>query len=262
MFHTIIPYMFLNNHTNKTSGETLKKLAIYILLIISLSLLATPAVFADCQIECGGCAHTIKVIPVDATETGEPLVTGTPANLMIFHTGKGPIKNVWLLIVLNKPTYDNLDEITIDGETFMTKADFTLVTTKDIPPLLPNSATGYPGTTCQYNVFAIKDKMDEKGNHLYYGVKFFLNKITTMPTHFTLAVKLTAPADLKALILALGRYDSNLNIDCIRPQPFNRCSSFSKSTFVVPEIGTIVLSAAPFAALGAFGISMVKRRKK
>jgi len=241
----------------------MKKLAVCTLLIIGIILLVTPIVFAECQINCEDCAHTIKIIPVDATETGEPLVTGTPANLMIFHTGQGPIKNVWLLIVLNEPTYDNLDEIAIDGATFMTKADFTLVTAKDIPPVSPNSATGYPGTICQYNVFAIKDKMDEKGNPLYYGVEFFLNKITTEQFHFTLTVELTAPADLKALILALGRYDNGLNIDCRcpRPSPFNRCSSFSKSTFVVPELATIALTAAPFAALGAFGIHMARRRK-
>lgn len=242
----------------------MKKLVVCTLLAISMILLVAPIVFAECQIDCEGCSHTIKVIPVGSTETGDPLVTGTPANLMMFHTGQGPIKNVWLLIVLNKPTFDNLDKITIDGNAFMTQADFTLVTTKDIPPFLPKSSTGYPGTICQYNVYAIKDKMDEKGNPLYYGIKFFLNKITTTPTHFTLAVELTGPADLKALILALGRYDrGGINVDCgcPRPSPFNRYSSFSKSTFVVPEAATIALTAAPFAALGAFGIRVARRRK-
>jgi hypothetical protein len=240
----------------------MKKLIVFTLLAISMILLVTPIAFAECQIDCEGCSNTIKVIPVGSTETGDPLVTGSPANLMIFHTGKGPIKNVWLLVVLNKPTYDNLDKITINGTTFMTKVDFTLINAKDIPPILPKPATGYPGSTCQYNVNAIKDKMDEKGNSLYYGIKFFLNKITTTPTHFTLAVELTGPADLKALILALGRYDNGgFNVDCISAKPFNRCSSFSKSTFVVPETTTIALAAAPFAALGVFGIR-VRRRKK
>jgi hypothetical protein len=185
---------------------------------------------------------------------------------MIFHTGRGPIRNVWLLIVLNKATYDNLDEITIGGSTFMTKADFTLVTAKKIPPTQANSATGYPGSLCQYEVHAIKDKMDEIGNPVYYGVKFFLDKITTTPTYFTIDVELNAPADLKALILALGRLDESHHVDvgteCVSPKPFNTNSCYSKSTFVVPEIATIALSAAPFAALGAFGIRAIKRRKK
>jgi hypothetical protein len=239
-----------------------RRLAIIILVIASLILMAVPLVKADCQTECLGCAHTIKVIPVGSTETGEPLVTTTPANLMIFHTGKGPIENVWLLIVLNETTYNALNQITIDGKQFMTKEDFQLVTTKKIPPLLPNSTTGYPGSLCQYNVAAIKDKMNEKGNPVYYGVKSFLAQITKTPTNFTLAVELNSPANLKALILALGRYEYHSKccneINCAY-KPFNRCSSFSNSTFVVPDIAPLAVTASSFGALGIFAI---KRRKK
>ena len=244
----------------------MKRLAIGLLVLLSLILIVAPSVLA-CEPGCG-CSCTIKVIPVHPlpTQEGDPLVTSNPADLMIFHTGRGPIKNVWLLIVLNKATYDNLDEITIGGLTFMTKADFALVTAKKIPPTQANPATGYPGSLCQYEVYAIKDKMDEKGNPLYYGVKFFLDQITTSPTYFTLDVKLSAPAELKALILALGRRENNFHVDigteCVSPKPFDTNSCFSKSTFVVPEIATIALSAAPFAALGAFGIFAAKRRKK
>jgi hypothetical protein len=109
--------------------------------------------------------------------------------------------------------------------------------------------------------------MDEaKNNPVYYALKFILSEITTSPTHFTLAVNLSGPASLKALILALGRYDKDtkhgFDLFC-QPapvcSPFNRDSSFSKSTFVVPEITTVALTASPF---GAFGLYAVKRRRK
>ena len=235
---------------------------IFLLVIVGLILTAVAPALADCQTEYLGCAHIIKVIPVGSTETGEPLVTTTPANLMIFHTGKGPIENIWLLIVLNEPTYNALNQTTINGTQFMTKEDFQLVTTKKIPPLLPNSTTGYPGSLCQYNMAAIKDKMNEKGNPVYYGVKFFLPQITKTPIKFTLAVELNSPANIKALILALGRYEYHSKccneIQCAY-KPFNRCSSFSNSTFVVPDITPLAVTASSF---GALGILAIKRRKK
>lgn len=253
----------------KDVDENLRRLPILALILFSLILIAVPIARADQEIDCQGlcgCRHTIKVIPVGATKTGDPIVTETPADLMIFHTGQGPIKNVWLLIVLNEETYNALDRIAINGTTFMTKDDFQLVTAKKIPPIPSNPATGYPGSLCQYNVPAIKDKIKEKGNPIYYGVKFFLSKITTKPTYFTVTVELDAPANLKALILALGRYDSSFNRgcdyepDCISYKPFNACSAFSNSTLIVPEIATLALTAAPFC--GTVGFYAIKRRKK
>jgi len=103
--------------------------------------------------------------------------------------------------------------------------------------------------------------MNETGNPVSYAVKYFLPEITTVPTDFTLAVELTAPASIKALILGLGRYDppktKSSGIEC--NYPFNRFTSYSKSTLVVPEIATLALIASPFAGLGLYAI---RRRKK
>lgn len=234
------------------------RLTILFAVFLTLSVLAIPTVSA-CQ-DCSGCRNTIQVIPVESQKTGEPIVTGNPANLMIFHTGNGPITNVWLLIVINEPTYNALKNITIDGKLFLEKNDFKLVDTQKIPPTKPNG--NYPGSLCQYNVVAIRDKMNEKGNPVYYAVKFFLNKITTSPTEFTLRVNLNSQADLKALVLALGRYDSKINckcgVKCVGP--FNACSSFSKSTFVVPEASTLALTLAPLSGVTVF--YLFRRKKK
>jgi len=235
-----------------------------IVIMLSLTLAALPAALAQIQVDCEGCQHTIKVVPVGSTETGDPIVTSNPANLIIFHTGSAKITNVWLLLVLNEPTYNALDKITINGTTFMTKTDFQLVTAKKIPPTNANPSTHYPGSLCQYEVSAIKDNMNEKGNKLYYGMKSFLPEITKNPTYFKFEATLTAPAKLKILVLALGRCGSthgNIEPRCIpHYEPFNACNSFSKSTLVVPEMATLAMAAAPFGALGL--LYTFKRRKK
>jgi hypothetical protein len=239
-----------------------QKIAAIAVAALVFIFIAVPLVAADSS-PCSGSAHTIKVWPIGTTvDTGQPIVTSTPADLFILHTGQGPIKNVWFLIVLSKPTYDNLDKITINNTEFMNKADFKLVIASKLPPTAANATTGYPGTTWQYEVSAIKSNMNETGNPVYYAVKYFLPEITTAPTRFTLEVQLTAPASIKALILGLGRYDpskgaGSFGITC--DDSFNRFTSFSKGTLVVPEVATLALAASPFGALGLYAI---RRRRK
>lgn len=267
IFYRNIPRVFISTLNDFFFGERMRrpKLSLVLLAGIVLLLIALPIVAADSNIQCG-CSSNIQVIPVGSKETGKPLITDSPANLIIFHTGQGPITNVWLLIVINKPTYDNLVSITVNGTAFMTKSDFQLVTDKKIPSENTNWKTGYPGSECQYEVAAIRSNMDEaKNSPVYYGLKFILQKITTSPTHFQLAVNLSGPAKLKALILGLGMYyptekTFGPSISCFPiSYPFNRDSSFSKSTFVVPEVATLALTASPFGALGLY---TVKRKKK
>jgi len=241
-----------------------KTLSLVLAIVMSSIVLSTlPTAFAECQTTCG-CRHTIKVIPVGSAETGDPIVTSNPTSMMIFHTGGGKIINVWLLLVLNEPTYNALDKITTNGTAFMSKTDFKQVTTMKIPPIDPDPMTGYPGSLCQYEVSAIKDKMGEEGNKIYYGVKSFLREITNSPTYFEFEAELTAPANLEVLVLAMGKYGVNYGETSIRCvpnyNPFNACSSFSKSTLVVPEVATLAVAAAPFGALGL--LYTFKRRKK
>jgi len=249
----------------------MRRLTAYAIIALTLVLTAVPIAAAGCDTQINsGCRHTIAVVPTGAVKTGDPIVTTSPADLSIFHTGKGPIRNIWLLIVINEATYKALEEIAVNSTAFMIKSDFKLVEKAKIPPARPDEATQYPGSECRYEVSAIRDKLGEKEGPIYYAIKFFLARITTTPTHFELAVALDEAADLKALILALGRYDSNgcgdrgTGISCI-PQPtctepFNACSSYSKSTLVVPEPATLVLMTAPLT--GIAGLYFIKRRRR
>ena len=228
-------------------------------MTLLLVMAAVPIVAADT-----GSAHTIKIWPVGTTsETGRPIITFTPTTLFILHTGQGPIKNVWLLIAINEPTYDNLNMITINGTEFLNKTDFTILANSWIPLGPANSTTGYPGTTWHYMASGLRGAMNETNKIVYWTIKYFLPEITTIPQTFTVAVELTAPANLKALILGLGRYDdppNNIESSILQTDsPFNRFTSYSKSTLVVPEIATLALMASPFAGLGLYAI---RRRRK
>jgi hypothetical protein len=250
-------------------GRKMRRLLALSFTLLVLLLVAIPIANASFD-PCHGCRHIIKVIPVEPTfptKRGEPLITGNPANLMIFQTGRGlgSVKNVWLLIVLNEPTFNALVQINMNGSKFMEPSDFIEVTTRKIPPTDPDPTTGYPGSLCTYNVAAIKDKMNEtKTSKIYYGLKFLVNQISTRPTNFTLEIVLNTPVSLKALVLALGRLDvcggCGCGVSCIGNEPFNACSSFSKSTFMISEAATIALATAPF--LGAAGFYLIKHKRK
>ncbi|MBS7633192.1 hypothetical protein KEJ15_06200, partial [Candidatus Bathyarchaeota archaeon] len=61
-----------------------RKLLFPIFVLLTLILIFVSPVVAECQVDCSGCRSTIQVIPVGSTHTGDPIVTGTPADLMIF----------------------------------------------------------------------------------------------------------------------------------------------------------------------------------
>lgn len=234
--------------------------ALTVLLIIILTLTAIPQAKATP-------AANIRIIPIDSVETGEPLITTTPAKLIIFCVGHTPVKNIWLLITINKPTYDALSNITAVTENNLNTAileqqDFTPIPANEsprIPPQEPNENYEPPYPGCQftntYETSTIRDKLDAKRQDIYYAHKFFLNQITKTPQNLTLTINLNQPTtNLKALIMALGQWPQNYD------GPFNERSQYSGTTLIViPEIATILLTAASITALGTYTI---KRRKR
>jgi len=160
-------------------------------------------------------------------------------------------------MVLDEDTYNSLDTITTTLGVTVPKSDFKLVTSSWLPLLDADLSTvpPYSGSVVRYRVSAIKDKIGTTGP-LYFACVHLVNEVTTMPTSFTLTVNSNTPTSIKVLLLALGRYNSS-PVDFLLP--FNECSSYSNSTLVVPELGTILLIAAPLCALGAY---TVKRKRK
>jgi hypothetical protein len=197
---------------------------------ITVAVLAVVMLMAISNVNAEECRHIIQVIPVGSEETGEPRITTSPANLMIFHTGEADIKDVHLLIVIDNSTYEGLGTITTNTSLTISKSDFKLVTVNRL---------GFGN--CEYEVSAIKDKLGVGQDvDIYYNFTVFLEKITTSPTYFTLTVNSNP---VRVLVLALGKDRSDV---------FNACSSFSKSTFVIPEPATIFMAVASIAALGAY----------
>ncbi|MEM2613287.1 MAG: hypothetical protein QXO15_03555 [Nitrososphaerota archaeon] len=206
-------------------------------IIILSMLVMIPNVKANDQ----GCRDIIQVIPIGSIETGEPRITTSPANLMISHTGQNVnIVDVHLLIIIDKPTYDSLDNIIINNSTHfivLSKGSFS------------KGDGGKIGLdNCKYPVNAIKDKLKIKGGDIYYSFTYFMKEITKDPTYFTIEVH---SSPINVLVLALGKLEGS--------ETFNACSSFSKSTLVIPEVATLALTTASFLGAGSF--YLIKRRK-
>jgi len=232
-----------------------------LLLIIILTLTAIPKAKATPP-------ANIRIIPIGSTETGEPLITTTPAKLCIFCVGHAPVKNIWLLIALNKPTYEALSNITATTEDNLNTAilkqqDFTQIPANEsqrIPPQEPNETYDPPYPGCQftntYETSAIRDKLDAKGQDIYYAYKFFLDQITKTPTNITITINLNNPTtNLKALIMALGQWPQNYE------GPLNEKSQYSGTTLIViPEPATILLAVASITALATYTIKNRKRK--
>ena len=241
-----------------------------IALVLVLCLCTLPVLFA---VATPDPSANIKVWPVGGVETGDPIVTGSPADMMIYTTAQTKASyNVHLLLVLNEETYTGLDriEITNGVNVIYYQSDFDDGITnpsEKIPQADPDTEyLGYPG--CQederYGVGAVKDKLGTTGD-IYYCIKPVFDYIDTNPTYFTITVYGTS-TDLKVLVLAFGRTPTTQDLQdpLYDPfydafdDPFNEHSSWSGSTLIVPELATILLATA---SLSVFGLYTLKRKK-
>lgn len=219
----------------------------YIILFVAVFFAAISIVTADP-------GANIRVIPVGGVHSGDPIVTTSPAEIMIYSTSHTPIENVWLILAINKDTYDHLNTIKASAcmhptITFM-KSDFSTPTESKVPPEAASGA--YPGckTGAQYEVNAIKDKTETPttGKIYYAYKKFSIDPITTTVQIFTVTVDAPGVADMKVLVLANGCYEK---LDTAGDGKLNEKTPWSGSTLVVPECcGTLFATIASFAALG------------
>ncbi|HKZ95132.1 MAG TPA: hypothetical protein VJ249_11230 [Candidatus Bathyarchaeia archaeon] len=241
----------------KSPYLTVGLIAVVVFFMIS-SVKAAPDPFAN-----------LRVIPVGSTETGAARITYTPADLMIYVTTArhSPTKNVWLVIVLNTPTFNALDYITaigVDTSVTFDKDRFVLAAEPRIPPEAPDGPydSTYPGCTYddQYAIGGVKDQLGAAGQDVYYAYKFFKDSVTLTPYEFRLTLNFASAIDvsqIKALVLANGRSipDNNGNYYGL---PFDIKTPYSGSTLVVPELAPLFLALSFFTA---FGLYAIKRKK-
>ena len=254
-------------------------MALVLFLIIS-SALAMPDPFA-----------TLVVWPVGATETGEPIVTTSPADLIIYNNDNAHVLiDLWLMLVINKPAFDHLITIATSDTVELsflpehfTEIEGTESPSHMIPLSLPGSEPpaygSWPGMEedDQYDVGSLRSKLgipkttDAEYESMYYAVGDLdsspgwidhgpsgLDK--TDPEFFTITVDLTAGAgDWKVLVLALGYSEDGPHT---QEGMLNVHSPYTKSTLIVPELQTLVLALAPMAALGLYAIRYKRTRNK
>jgi len=231
----------------------MKKTA-FALLICILALMIVPCKASPFSV--------LAIVPEGEIPDSDPVeidYTG-PVTFDIWFTGTAhEVTNIWLVLALNNETYNNLGSITADGVTFL-KTDFEEVLAARIPPEAPDILIGYPGCTFddQFPVGPIKEKL---GEPCYYGYKPFGSSFDLDTSgrengkQFILTINLLGEVeDLGVLVLGNG-VDTTAN----GAPKFNVRSAWSKSTFVVPEPGTIAAVATSLVALMAY---TARRRKR
>jgi hypothetical protein len=223
-------------------------------LVIALCLCTLPVLFA---VAMPAPATNIKIWPVGTTESEEPVVTTSPAEMMIYVTAyEQRISSAWVILVLNTETYNGLDHIEVAGVNY-NPGDFKVVENGFIPLEEKGSeGAGYPG--CEgyltYGSGAVRDWVGEvdTGEDAYYAIKEVFGPIDTTPVYFTITHYGTS-TELRILVLAVGR-----EVETGLEGKFNNRSSFSGSTLIVPELATILLATA---SLSVFGLYKLKRKK-
>ncbi len=207
----------------------------------------------------------MATVPFVIAETGTiriepalPLMTKSPADFEIWVQGAGdPTHDPNILLVMTEATYDGwlAGDVMVSWETGLTnfsKTDFTSVDVlgEYVPP---------SGTTngARYTVATLKTKLNYPLEEpiegpIYWAMKPFLSEpLTTSSQKFT--ITLPPISNPRVLVYALGK-----TAQSGVPELFNNKVPPTIPGFVVPELGTILLAAASFAALALYS---VKRRK-
>lgn len=229
------------------------KKTLFPLLICILALMIAPCKASPFSV--------LAIVPEGEYPDSDPVeidYTG-PVTFDIWFTGAAhEVVDIWLVLVLNNETYNNLDSITADGVTFL-KTDFEQVLSARIPPEAPNTLIGYPGCTYddQFPVGPIREKLGEPYYYAYKPLGPGFDLYTSGRENgkkFILTINLLEEVeDLRVLVLGNG-----LDRTATGAPKLNVQSAWSKSTFVIPEPGTIVAVATSLVALMAY---TARRRK-
>lgn len=210
----------------------MKRRTAIIALIAVMAMLISPAY-----------AASIRINPY-STGYPNPVMLSSPARFNITATeGASAVYQPHILLVMTKASYDGLSgDVAVTwtgGSIVFHKSDFT-----NAPK---GSGNKIPlGVKADYTVASCADHLGVSGAPgVYYAYGPFLSgPITTTEESFTVTASSTA---LRMLVYAIGnKVDNSGKYDTNVP--------YSQPGFVIPELGTIILTVASFSALGLYSL--------
>jgi len=207
----------------------------------------------------------VASVPLAKAQTGTiriepalPKMIASPADYEIWVQGAGdPTYEPNILLVMTEATYLGLGSVEVNwtllDSTSFSSVNFTMA--DDLSARVPDTGTT---SGASYTVASLKTHLNYPDDEpiegpIYWAMGPFVNEpLTTSPQDFTVTLT-TSEDDPKMLIYALGKTQQSKV-----PELFNSKVPPTIPGFVVPELGTILLAAAPFAALALYAI---KRKK-
>jgi hypothetical protein len=176
-----------------------------------------------------------------------PLMIGSPADFEVWVQGAGdPTFNPHILLVITEECKLGLAGdivVTWDGGSLnIAPNEFIEATDKFVPPMGATSGA-------RYTVASLKDHIGTEGPIFWAMGSILEGPIHTSPrSAFTVTIDSNST---RVLVYVMGMTDSACGLFDTRVPP-------TIPGFVVPEVGTLLLTLAP---LGAFGLYAFKRRR-
>lgn len=236
----------------------MKKL-ILIAMVITVFAITTSPVLAEGQ-------GTIRIEP-HGSYYPLPIMLSSPATFNIsVQPSAAPTCQPHLLLVITNDTYNQLVDGMLTVTVNWTTVDFININignwngpetdnSKDIPDNAPLD------TGIGYNVAVLQDHIGNEEDPIYWNFTSILGPgafLTQTPQEFTITLPSENPRMLVYALGKIGQYGSGVVCPGANA-PFSNRVPPTKPGLVVPELGTILLTAAPFCA---FALYKYRRKKQ
>jgi len=240
-------YIYMRQNPKTVWDKYMTKNKLLLLFAVVLVVAAVPLVKAQ--------TGTIRIGPEDKQW---PVMTESPADFEVWVQGAGdPTYEPNILLVMTEASYSGWlsGNVTVSwtggGQTNFSKTDFTSVEelSSRVPPTGTTNGASYTVASLKTHInYPLDEPID---GPIYWAMGPFVDEpLTGVPQEFTVTLPSTEP---RMLVYALGK-TAHSEIS----ELFNNKVPPTIPGFVVPELGTILLAAASFTALGLY---VVKRKK-
>jgi len=229
------------------------KRLILICMILTLFAITTSPVLGEGQ-------GTIRIEP-HGSYYPLPIMLSSPATFNIsVQPSADPTCDPHLFLVITNDTYNQLVNGMLTVTVNWTAVDFTNINVgdwngpetengKEVPDNVPLD------TGIGYTVASLKDHLNTS-DPIYWSLTSIFGPgafLTQTPQEFTLTLPSETPRMLVYALGKIGEYDDGGSVVCPGlTAPFNNRVPPTKPGLVVPELGTILLIAAPFCALALY----------